>query len=70
MKTFLSLVAFAVGSVPLLPAADREPERANVFALYHEVWDPVLRLPRATMPLLWLSSELQTVSPHGSKPSV
>lgn len=40
-------------------ALDRAPNHYGTalgnLALYREVWDPVLRLPRATMPLLWLT---------------
>jgi dienelactone hydrolase len=40
-------------------ALDRAPNHYGKalgnLALYREVWDPVLRLPRATMPLLWFT---------------
>lgn len=40
-------------------ALDRAPNQygkaLGTLALYREVWDPVLRLPRATMPLLWFT---------------
>ena len=36
-------------------AADNYVRALRDNALYREVWEPLLRLPRATMPLLWLT---------------
>jgi dienelactone hydrolase len=40
-------------------ALDRAPNQygraLSDLAMYREVWEPLLRLPRATMPLLWLT---------------
>ncbi|MDP3069421.1 MAG: acetylxylan esterase [Opitutaceae bacterium] len=36
-------------------AADNYVRALKDNALYREVWEPLLRLPRATMPLLWLT---------------
>ena len=45
-------------------ALDRAPNQygqaLHSLALYREVWDPLLRLPRAAMPLLWFTGPRDT----------
>lgn len=53
-----SRFAFAIptyGCGDLAEAANQYGKALGQNAVYRQVWDPLLRLPRATMPILWFS---------------